>query len=187
MGARISKVVTRTGDKGYTSLSDGEPLRKDSPRIHCLGEIDELNAHIGLLASELEADDRLTLLQFQHDLFDLGAELSLIDKPLLNARHLAFVEEKIDEMSVALPVLQEFILPGGAPAVAQCHVTRTVCRRTERGLVRLSGREQVNPASLVYLNRLSDYFFVLARYLAVKSGQAEIYWQSSYSRIKPDC
>jgi len=187
MGARISKVVTRTGDKGYTSLSDGEARRKDSPRIHCLGEIDELNAHVGLLASELEAQDQHTLLQFQHDLFDLGAELSLIDKPLLNQQHLAYVEGKIDELSAALPALQEFILPGGTSAVAQCHVTRTVCRRAERALVALSAGEQVNPVSLVYLNRLSDCFFILARYLAAKSNQTEIYWQSSFSRIKPDC
>ena len=186
MGTRINKVVTRTGDQGYTTLSDGKPLCKDAARLHCIGDIDELNSLIGLLACDLPADTAELLLQIQHDLFDLGGELSLVDKNLLNEDHLERLDSAIERLSATLRPLKEFILPGGSRDIAQAHVARTVCRRAERGLAGLTRDETVNPVSLKYLNRLSDLLFVLARQLAAQSGQAETYWQSAYSRIKRD-
>jgi cob(I)alamin adenosyltransferase len=187
MGTRINKVVTRTGDEGLTGLSTGQRLSKNAPRIHSMGEIDELNAHIGVLScQDVGTEISSLLMHVQHDLFDLGAELSLIDRPLLGREHIDYLEQQIDVLSRELQPLQEFILPGGGLAAAQCHVVRTVCRRAERHCTGLAENGELNPLSLVYLNRLSDLFFILSRRLAARSGHGEVYWQSRYSRIKPD-
>lgn len=187
MGNRLSKIVTRTGDDGSTGLADGSRRRKNDIRIHCLGEVDELNASIGVLISSIEKTElRDMLLRIQHDLFDLGAELSQPGKCLLNAEYLTYLEQNIEQMNARLPQLKEFILPGGSTLISQVHLTRTLCRRVERRFVALQQQEAMNAVSLSYINRLSDLFFILARYIGQLSGQAEIYWQSQYARSTGD-
>lgn len=184
---RLSKIVTKTGDQGTTGLADGSRLSKNDIRIHCMGEIDELNAIIGLLINFVDSPPVLELLQhIQHDLFDVGAELSLPGKQLLTEGYANFLDEKIETLNADLLALQEFILPGGSTLLAYIHLARTICRRVERSFVQLQQQEDVNPLSLMYLNRLSDLFFVLARFMAKQTGQKEIYWQSRFSRIKPE-
>lgn len=183
MGNRLSKIVTRTGDDGSTGLADGSRRSKNDNRIHCLGEVDELNASIGLLISTLdEARIKDILLHIQHDLFDLGAELSQPGKQLLSEGYVDYLEQQIQELNEGLPALKEFILPGGSTLISHIHITRTVCRRVERRFSALLQQESVNPVSLRYVNRLSDLFFILARFMAKHCGQPEIYWQSRYSR-----
>lgn len=186
MGNRISKVVTKTGDQGSTGLADGSRRAKNDIRIHCIGEIDELNTVIGLMASYIDYPETVDLVQhIQHDLFDLGAELCQPGKLLLSEEYVEFLEKKIDLLNAELPALKEFILPGGSTLLGSIHLARTVCRRVERSFVDLEQHETVNPASLRYLNRLSDLFFILARFMAQQTGQPETYWKSQYSRIKP--
>lgn len=186
MGNRLSKIVTRKGDQGYTELADGTQRRKDDRRIHCLGQVDELNAMLGLLISLIKSQDIAeTLLTVQHDLFDLGAELSLPGKTLIGKQHLAGIDQAVLSLGENLPPLKEFILPGGSQLLATAHLARTVCRRAERSLVALHETETINPSSLVYVNRLSDLLFITARCLARKSGHPEVYWQSHHSRVKP--
>ena len=185
MGKRLSKIVTRTGDKGTTGMADGSRLAKSNIRVHCLGEVDELNAVIGLCASSINhsvVND--ILLHIQHDLFDLGAELCQPPKQLMLAEHVDQLSAKAEELNEALPALKEFILPGGSVQLSHLHLARTVCRRVERYLVELNDQEPVNSYTLMYLNRLSDLLFILARYLAKETGTQESYWQSSYSRIQ---
>lgn len=187
MGNRLSKIVTRTGDKGSTDLANGSRREKDNIRIHCLGELDELNAVVGLCTSFISQQEIFdTLLHIQHDLFDLGAELSQPSKHLMLEQHVDYLSQQAEDLNQTLPVLKEFILPGGPVESAYLHLARTVCRRVERNLVELNRQENVNPYSLMYLNRLSDLLFILARYHANESGHAETYWQSDYSRIKPE-
>lgn len=183
MGHRLSKIVTTTGDGGTTALADGTRLSKNDIRIHCLGEVDELNAHIGLALSQLDDEtSQQILLQVQHDLFDLGAELCQPDKIVIQAAHVDFLNQQAERLNQSLPALKEFILPGGSPALAFLHVARTVCRRCERQLVELHQQQQVNPLSLTYLNRLSDLLFIMPRHLAHQNGLDEVFWQSEYSR-----
>ena len=182
MGNRLSKIYTRTGDKGSTGLGDGSRTEKDSARIDTIGEIDELNSTIGALCSLLERkEEKELLLDLQHDLFDLGGELSLPGESLLNEEVVEKLEIATDTYNRELQPLKEFILPGGSSPVAQAHVCRAVCRRAERQLLRLSREEKVNATSLKFLNRLSDFLFVLARYVATKSGSGEIMWQRTRS------
>ncbi len=177
MANRLSKIVTRTGDKGTTGLADGTRVSKDSMRIHCLGTVDELNSHLGLLLCEdLPGDIRTLLLAIQNDLFDLGGSLAYPVAP--------FTEDKLTRLDAAivhynadLPPLKEFILPGGTRAACQCHIARTVARRAERELVALSQLEQPPENGLPYLNRLSDLLFVLSRVLNRGEGQAEVLWK----------
>jgi len=186
MDNRLTKITTETGDLGSTGLADGSRRLKNDPRISCLGEVDELNSMIGLIRSLLEGPQSQQLLnQIQHDLLDLGAELSQPGKNLLTGVYVDFLDEHLHRMNTDLPALKEFILPGGSPLLAQIHLARTVCRRVERSLVELHQLETQNPLSLKYLNRLSDVFFILARFIAKRGGHKEIYWQSQYSRIKP--
>jgi cob(I)alamin adenosyltransferase len=183
MGNRLSSIITRTGDDGSTMLGDGSRLLKNDIRIQCLGEADELNSLLGLLRSLIDdVDVSQILFQIQHDLFDIGAELSLPDKLLISKEYVEFLEQKAQLFNEKLPALKEFILPGGSSAIAYLHLARTLCRRVERSLVTLDQQQAVNPQSLHYINRLSDLLFILARYCALQNGQQEIYWQSKYSR-----
>lgn len=180
MGHRLSKIYTRTGDAGTTGLGDGERASKTAKRVHAMGDVDELNSLIGLLLCEaLEAKLSDTLLAVQHDLFDLGGEISIPGSTLLPHSAVARLEAAIDDCNDKLPPLKEFILPGGSRAAAQCHLARTVCRRAERAVVELANTETINAALLEYLNRLSDLLFVVARSLARQDGGKEVLWDRS--------
>jgi cob(I)alamin adenosyltransferase len=178
MANRLSKIVTRTGDDGTTGLASGDRLNKDQPRIAALGDVDELNSTIGLLLAEpLPATVRDALAGVQHDLFDLGGELSLPGHTLVADAHLARIDGLIEQFNADLPPLREFILPGGSRAAALAHVARTVCRRAERTLVTLGQSESLPPLPAQYLNRLSDLLFVMARAMNQASGVPDVLWQ----------
>lgn len=182
MANRLSKIVTRTGDDGTTGLASGARLAKDQPRVAALGDVDELNSSIGLLLAEaLPADIHDALAGVQHDLFDLGGELSLPGHTMIAEAHLARIDRLIEQFNAGLPPLKEFVLPGGSRAAALAHVSRTVCRRAERALVALSRAESVPPLPGRYLNRLSDLLFVLARVLN-RSAAGDIFWQQGHNR-----
>lgn len=187
MGKRLTRVVTRTGDSGTTGMADGSRYPKHDVRVHSLGEVDELNAHIGVALSLLQ-DEELTSLLFavQHDLFDIGAELCQPGKSLISERHVAALENSVDTLNAQLSPLKEFILPGGSPAVAALQLARAVCRRAERTLVELDAEDMTNPLTRQYLNRLSDLLFILARTQAKREGSDEVYWKSEYSRLSRD-
>ncbi len=178
MGNRLTKIYTRTGDKGDTGMADGSRVRKDSVLIKTLGDIDELNSVLGLLLNRTDDTSIVdTIRQVQNDLFDLGAELSAsID--VLSVDHTDWLEKELDKMNESLPALKEFILPGGGEAAALCHFARSVCRRAERSLVALNQERALRPELLAYINRLSDFLFVLARTLTKLSSGTEVYWQS---------
>ena len=174
---RLTRIYTRSGDDGSTAIVGDGRLPKDSPRIDAIGAIDELNAHIGLLrAAPTDAVIDHQLATVQHRLFDLGGELAMPGTEVLTASRVTDLENWLDAHNAALPPLEEFVLPGGNEAAARCHVARTVCRRAERELLRLSRSEPVNSQSIRYLNRLSDLLFVMARVLARRDGGAEITW-----------
>lgn len=178
MANRLSKIVTRTGDDGSTGLSSGERIAKDQPRVAAMGDVDELNSNIGLLLTETLPDAvREALVGIQHDLFDLGGELSLPGHTLVSEAHLARIDELIERFNTDLPPLREFILPGGTRAAALAHVSRTVCRRAERTLVSLRQTEELQTLPAQYLNRLSDLLFVLARVLNRAGGGSDVHWQ----------
>jgi cob(I)alamin adenosyltransferase len=178
MGHRLSKIVTRTGDAGTTGLGDGSRVAKDSARIAAIGEVDELNAALGLLLTEpLPEEVTACLTRAQHDLFDLGGELSVPGYAAVTDLHVARLEQAVEHFNADLPPLKEFILPGGARSAALAHVARTVCRRAERAVVRLSRHEDIRDGAVVYLNRLSDFLFVLARYVNQQAGVPEPTWK----------
>ena len=178
MGNRLSKIYTRTGDKGDTGLGDGTRVDKDSLRVEAFGSVDELNSHIGLLVVHVAASPKMhsTLTDVQHDLFDLGGELCIPGHTAISDNHISRLEQALDAANADLPPLKEFILPGGNIAAATAHVTRAVCRRAERRVVSLARHETVNAQALAYLNRLSDLLFVYARVLARADG-GEVLWQ----------
>ncbi len=177
MGNRLTKIYTRTGDSGTTSLGDGRRVAKSSIQIEAYGTLDELNSHIGVvLAMELPADIRCFLEEVQQVLFDLGSELCMPGTGRIVKRHISSLENQLDRLNDGLPHLKEFILPGGNPSSAACHVARTVCRRCERITVALAEEVKTNPLVIEYLNRLSDLLFVAARVLARKDGGSEILW-----------
>ncbi|OQW93540.1 MAG: ATP:cob(I)alamin adenosyltransferase [Beggiatoa sp. IS2] len=179
MRHRLSKIYTRTGDQGTTRLGDGTLVEKDALRVETYGTIDELNSLIGLmLAYPLPTEVRLCLIDVQHDLFDLGGELSIPTQHILTTVYVTRLEEMCDKFNQNLPPLEEFILPGGTLVAATCHLARTVCRRTERCVVTLMRTETVNPHSLAYLNRLSDLLFIIARILVQSSDSEEVLWRS---------
>lgn len=179
MANRLSKIVTRTGDNGTTGLADGTRVSKASLRIQCIGTVDELNSHLGLMLCETVPDDiRTLLLSAQNDLFDLGGALAY-PPALFTEDKLAKLDQAIEHYNAALPPLKEFILPGGTRAAGQCHIARTVARRAERELVALAVTEEVPAHGLPYLNRLSDLLFVLSRAINRAAGQAETLWQRS--------
>jgi cob(I)alamin adenosyltransferase len=178
MGNRLSKIVTRTGDDGTTGLGDGSRVAKDSPRIDAIGAVDELNSTLGVLLAEPLADDVAALLVgVQHDLFDLGGELSVPGYTAVTDDHVARLEDAVSRYNADLPPLKEFILPGGCRAAALAHVSRTVCRRAERAVVHLASTESVNEAVRRYLNRLSDLLFVLARVLNRTADRPAVLWK----------
>ncbi|MCF8177653.1 MAG: cob(I)yrinic acid a,c-diamide adenosyltransferase [Sulfuritalea sp.] len=178
MGYRLSKIYTRTGDAGTTGLGDGSRTPKNSLRITALGEVDELNSVIGLmLCEELPEPLRELLTGIQHDLFDLGGELSIPGAVLLKTTQPERLEAAIDSYNQELSPLKEFILPGGSRAAAVTHLARTVCRRAERAVVTLAAEEAVADAGRMYLNRLSDLLFVLGRWLNKQAGCGDVLWQ----------
>ena len=178
MGYRLSKIYTRTGDAGTTGLGDGSRTGKDSLRIAALGDVDETNSIVGvLLCEELPADVAELLTGVQHDLFDLGGELSIPGATLLGANQPARLEAAIDRYNADLAPLKDFILPGGTRAAALTHQARAVCRRAERAVVALDHAETISDAGRQYLNRLSDLLFVLARHLNRAAGRGDVLWQ----------
>jgi cob(I)alamin adenosyltransferase len=183
MGNRLSKIYTRTGDEGSTGLGDGSRVPKESMRVEAYGTVDETNSVIGsvLAVSTLPPRIRRCLMEVQHDLFDLGGELCIPGHRMIAAAHVERLETELDGFNEELPPLKEFILPGGGPASAACHVARTVCRRAERRCWSLARVENVAPESLKYLNRLSDLLFVLARVLARQENGSEVLWQRTRS------
>ena len=184
MGNRLTKVYTRTGDQGTTGLADGSRIAKNDPRVNCMGEVDELNACIGIALSQLEdGPAQQVLFAVQHDLFDIGAELCQPGKQLITDEYVAGLEASADEFNACLSELKEFILPGGSQAVASLHLARTVCRRVERALVELNDRGPINQVTCRYINRLSDLLFIISRAQAHDDGSGEVYWNSKYSRL----
>lgn len=177
MGNRLSKIVTRTGDGGTTGLTTGERVPKSHPRVAAMGEVDELNCLIGaLLTQALPAALAETLTRIQHELFNLGGELSMPGAVVTKEADLLRLDEMIETLNESLPPLKEFVLPGGNPAAAACHLARAVTRRVERALWALHADEPLNELSLRYLNRLSDLLFVAARTLARADGGQEVSW-----------
>jgi cob(I)alamin adenosyltransferase len=179
MGQRLTQIATRTGDDGSTGLGDNQRVSKDSLRVHAMGEVDELNSHIGLLLCEpMPQGVRELLVEVQHQLFNLGGELSIPGFELLKAPALLALDNALAEHNEKLPRLQEFILPAGTRAASQAHVCRTVARRAERAVVALQAKEVLNATPRQYLNRLSDLMFVLARVLNRVDGGDDVYWKS---------
>ena len=180
MGNRLTQIATRTGDAGTTGLGDNTRVSKSHLRVHAMGDVDELNSHIGvLLCEELPAEVRDLLVEVQHQLFNLGGELSIPGYELLKPEAVAALDEALAHHNAALPRLQEFILPAGNRAASQAHVCRTVARRAERAVVALGRVDAgVRETPRQYLNRLSDLMFVLARVLNRMHGGDDVYWKS---------
>jgi cob(I)alamin adenosyltransferase len=179
MGNRLSKIYTRTGDEGSTGLGDGSRVPKEGLRVEAYGSVDEANSAIGVVLAVPTLPERVRhcLIDVQHDLFDLGGELCIPGHRMITAAYIERLEKQLDGFNEDLPPLKEFILPGGGPAAAACHVARTVCRRAERRCWTLARAEPVGPEALKYLNRLSDLLFVLARVLARSESGGDVLWQ----------
>ena len=181
MGNRLSQIATRTGDDGSTGLGDNTRVSKSSARPHAMGDVDELNSHIGLLLCETLPDGvRAVLVDVQHELFNLGGEISIPGYELLKDDALLRLDQALAHYNAQLPRLLEFILPAGTRAASQAHVCRTVARRAERAVVALGAAEAeaMREAPRQYLNRLSDLLFVLARVLNRMDGGDDVYWKS---------
>ncbi|NPA44435.1 MAG: cob(I)yrinic acid a,c-diamide adenosyltransferase [Chlorobi bacterium] len=177
------KIYTKTGDKGKTSLFSGGRVLKSDLRIKAYGSVDELNSFIGMLfACEIGHTFKDVLVKIQHKLYNLGSLLAVKGEvayklPKVEEKDVQFLENEIDNLNKMLPPLKDFILPGGNKQVAQCHICRTVCRRAERELVELAQSEGVDALLIMYLNRLSDYLFVLARVISKETGANEVVWK----------
>lgn len=178
------KIYTRTGDAGETSLLGGTRVPKHHLRIECYGTVDELNSWIGVVRAGFDEEGVQTVLDaVQNNLFTIGSHLATdpaktnVKLPDFEVGEVETLETEMDAMDKQLPPLKNFILPGGSAVVANCHVSRCVCRRTERLIKHLAETEVVNPDALKYINRLSDYLFVLGRYIAHKTGAQEIPWK----------
>src|SRR2546427_5337358 len=194
----LSRIYTKTGDKGTTALGDGRRVAKDAPRIEAYGTVDELNAVLGLvLLFVADAEGTALLKSIQNDLFDLGADLCVPERPKrgraaqarkplrVNEAHVRPLEQAIDRFNAALQPLRSFVLPGGTAASAWLHLARTVCRRAERRVVLLGRKETINAQTIIYLNRLSDLLFVMAR-RANESGRADVLWvPGGFAATKP--
>jgi cob(I)alamin adenosyltransferase len=186
MGYRLSKIYTRTGDKGTTGLGNKKRVPKNHPRIEAIGTLDELNALLGLLlALKIPNVLNQALTHIQHELFDLGGELSVPPAHIIEAAQVQALEQLLDTLNEKLPPLKEFILPGGTVTASICHLARTTCRRAERRLVSLAQEETINTESLKYLNRLSDLLFVMARELTREEGIPEVLWGRGKISTKP--
>jgi cob(I)alamin adenosyltransferase len=179
MGNRLSKIYTRTGDDGSTGLGDGERVAKESLRVEAYGSVDETNSAVGLVLAVPALPDavRSCLTEVQHDLFDLGGELCIPGHRMITPAYAERLERELDGFNEALPPLKDFILPGGGPAAAACHMARAICRRAERRCWSLARAETVAPDALKYLNRLSDLLFVIARALARSESGSEVLWR----------
>jgi len=183
MGYRLSKIYTRTGDKGTTGMADGRRIDKDDIQVNVIGDVDELNSIMGMLICKTDDKDIAELFfTIQHDLFNLGGQISMPEMSLLSAQRTEWLEQQLDEMNKDLPPLKEFILPGGTEAAATCHLARSVSRRAERNIVSLSKKINISSDVQSYINRLSDFLFVAARVLSRQQGGEEVYWNSE--RIK---
>jgi cob(I)alamin adenosyltransferase len=183
MGNRLSQIATRTGDNGTTGLGDNTRVSKNSLRVHAMGDVDELNSHIGVLLCEAMPEGvRALLVEIQHQLFNLGGELSIPGYELLKMDAVLVLDEALEDHNAALPRLQEFILPAGTRAAALAHVCRTVARRAERAVVALGNEEALKDTPRQYLNRLSDLMFVLSRvlnrYRTDGTQGDDVYWKS---------
>jgi cob(I)alamin adenosyltransferase len=179
VGNRLSKIYTRTGDDGTTGLGDGSRVPKDDPRVEAYGCVDETNSTIGVVLAVpgIPADVAELLTRVQHELFDLGGELCIPGHRAIEAAQVTALESSLDAFNDRLPPLKEFILPGGGPAAAACHLARATCRRAERRCWTLARSEAVAPDAIRYLNRLSDLLFVLARVLARHESGSEVLWK----------
>ena len=184
MGKRLSKIYTRTGDEGETGLGDGSRIKKTHPRVEAMGSVDELNSIMGVVVEGLilegfqELIDTANFMRtLQHRIFDLGGELSIPGFEIVNKDHVIAIEEHLDALNDHLDPLENFILPGGSALIANCHMARAICRRAERNVVLLAESEVVNTASKEFLNRLSDYLFVVARSCARITAIDEVLWQ----------
>lgn len=187
MGHRLSKIYTRTGDSGTTGLGDGSRVAKDDLRIAALGDVDELNSCIGILRSQIAVssiedkaawDKPLSLIQ--HWLFDLGGEVCIPNYNMVLPVSVEFLENEIDRMNEALPMLKDFILPAGTLSCSYAHQARSVCRRAERSLMTVQSRDQnIQATSLQLINRLSDWLFVASRTLQRAEGGSEVLWQKN--------
>jgi cob(I)alamin adenosyltransferase len=186
MGNRLSKIVTRTGDAGDTGLTGGARVPKTHARVQAMGDVDELNSQVGvLLAMPVPPALRATLTRVQHELFNLGGELSMPGSALVQEKDLLALEADIDALNAKLPPLKDFVLPGGNAAAAAAHLARAICRRAERAVWALDAKEPLNAAAPPYLNRLSDYLFVAARVLARAKGARETQWKGPSSQARP--
>ena len=184
MGKRLSKIYTRTGDKGETGLGDGSRISKTAPRVEAMGSVDELNSIVGVVVEELLASnqpDLTSVAEFirtlQHRIFDLGGELSIPGFEIISAKHVVVIEQQLDVMNEQLDPLENFILPGGSRLIANCHMARSICRRAERNIAALAQTESVNANAMEFINRLSDYLFVLARTCARLAQVNEVLWE----------
>jgi cob(I)alamin adenosyltransferase len=179
MGHRLSRIYTRTGDDGTTGLGDGQRVRKDHARVEAYGTVDEANSAIGMVLGVSGLPDAIIrcLTEIQHDLFDLGGELCIPGTQAIKAEQITRLENELDGLNDPLPALKDFILPGGGPAAAACHLARTIVRRAERRVWTLAASEAVNPEVPKYLNRLSDLLFVIARVLARHESGFEVLWR----------
>lgn len=183
---KITKVYTKTGDKGETSIIGGIRVKKSCERLEAYGTVDELSSHLGLLAAILpDGEDKALVIRIQNNLFNVCTNLAtdqsqtpLYDSAKLADGEIELLEQEVDKIMKLLPERQGFILPGGTQAAAQAHVCRTVCRRAERRIVALSEVAQISPETQQYVNRLSDYLFVLAKKINFNAGVSEILWQN---------
>ncbi|WP_296236610.1 cob(I)yrinic acid a,c-diamide adenosyltransferase [Psychrobacter sp. UBA5136] len=189
MGNRLSKIYTRTGDDGTTGMADGSRVSKADNLFNVMGDVDELNSHIGLVRAQLaqmttdakqKADFAQALVIIQHLLFNIGGELAMPEYEGVNSAHIEWLEQQIDRMNSSLPALKDFILPTGSVLVSQLHVARTVCRRAERQAVLLQQQrpEAIRPTAISFINRLSDWLFVAARFCTDPEQVSEVLWDS---------
>ena len=177
MADRLSRIYTRTGDDGATGMADGTRVSKDSLLMSAIGDVDELNSQLAVLLCSLPECFIDSVHNIQNNLFNAGAELAM-NEAMISQQHVDELEQSLDALNANLPPLKEFILPGGGTAASQCHVARAVCRRAERTFVALDKSNQLNKHLKAYINRLSDYLFVLARAISKQQGESETYWQS---------
>ena len=183
MGNRLSRITTRTGDNGTTGLGDGSRVDKDNLRVHAMGDVDELNSHVGLLLCEsLPEMLRGELITIQHDLFDMGGELCIPGFVMITDSHVERLDRLLEKYNADLPPLADFILPAGSRAASQAHVCRTVCRRAERVIVALGRADTLHDNPRRYMNRLSDLLFVLSRVLNRFAGGGDVLWEKDRVR-----
>ncbi len=184
MANRLTKIYTRTGDDGSTGMADGSRVAKDDLLVQAIGDVDELNSQLAVLRCHSPDAFVESIKQIQNELFNVGAELAMGldgEQAMIKQQQVDWLEQSLDELNQSLTPLKEFILPGGGLAASHCHVARSVCRRVERSLVKLNKKTSINTHLLAYINRLSDYLFVLARAISKQQGHEEVYWQ----HVKP--